>query len=131
MPFQHPLLICPVCGDQYRPLKEGKKYCSPKCRKRWNNQNDKAKRAQKSYELKRLEINSLNLKRLYSMPQYRQEVSREALISGGIDLDVPPKLIKEQHSGEHILCYGSYCIKLKDENRGTYTLLHLKTKYYG
>lgn len=128
MPFKHPVLICPVCGDKFQPIREGKRFCSRKCQQRFNNQKDKPKKAEKQYQLKRLLVNIYNLKRLAAMPEFKDGVSRDNLLSGGVDLSVPPTALRKAPDMEiRMPCYGEYCLQLQDENIPTYKIIHYKS----
>lgn len=126
MPFQHPPRICPVCGNKVLPLRENKRFCCSKCQKRFNNQKNKPERVKNEAERKKVKRNSNNLRRLAKMPQFASGVTRDILISGGVDLSVTPtSLATFAATGEQLICYEDQCIKLQDDNIPTYLIVPL------
>jgi predicted nucleic acid-binding Zn ribbon protein len=128
MPFKHPVLTCPICGDKFRPVKEGKKFCSSKCQKRAWNQQAKQRKLLNAWQAKRIEANIFSLKRLSEMPQFKNELSRDNLISGGFDFSVAPTSFKKiNDSAESVPFYADFGLLLQNDSIPTYKIIHLKS----
>jgi hypothetical protein len=126
MPFEHQEQICPVCHIKFTPTRDGKTYCSEKCKNRYHNlvrQKERKKLQQREAELK---SNRDQLARLMLLPEFRSGITRDNLIAGKMNMEV--KGINRLHpeTGVTILCWLDYGIELIDPATYKYRIIHIK-----
>jgi predicted nucleic acid-binding Zn ribbon protein len=127
MPFQHPEQTCPICGDGFIPLREGKLVCSKKCRDRKNNLKKKSTRETVFFRTPQMEENLKVLARLYQNPVLRRGVDRSVLKGFGYQFGVCTHLDENPRTGSQVLWLHHYGLELIDPQKGTYRIHHEKS----